>query len=184
MRIRIAAFAAALGLVLGACADQITPPTHTRVQHPTISRDVYDSGGGDTHGAQLLACPSRGEEESSVGVIGPEGGSLAVGATRLDVPPGAVPTETTFEILLPRSAFMEVEIRAVGTEHYVFDRPVVISIDLSRCGLDASSFITLQSAYIDSDTKVILELLGGSADPDAQTLTFQTGHLSGYAVAE
>jgi hypothetical protein len=37
--------------------------------------------------------------------------------------------------------------------------------------------------YIDSDTKAMLEPMGGVDNKLLKTITFTTGHLSGYAVA-
>jgi len=133
---------------------------------------------------QPLICPAATAQQSPVGVLGLVGGSVALGANRLTVPLGAIPSLTAFQITAPAGDAVEVDVSAVGLASFFFQAPVSITIDYSRCAPDAiPDGATLQVVYIDSDTKQILASMGGVNDPVARTITFQTSHLSGYEVA-
>ena len=131
----------------------------------------------------LLACPSTGTQ-TTTGVIGLLGGTISLGSTKISIPFGAVLEPTLFQIVIPESPYMEVEVHAVGLTTFLFKRPVQITIDYSRCSDDAiPAGAQLQGVYIDGDTKAVLEQMGGVDDHDSRRLTFSTPHLSGYAVA-
>jgi hypothetical protein len=117
-------------------------------------------------------------------VIGPRGGILAVDGSALAIPPGAVPVPTRFTFAVPASDIMQVEAHADGFEHYVFARPVVITIDYSRCAQSAEPLPSFSAWYIDTSTRSPLSWMGGVDDRRSHRLFFATGHLSGYAVSE
>ena len=132
----------------------------------------------------LLVCPTTLPAVSALGTIGIEGGTLSAGAVRLEVPAGAVLVPTLFEVVTPTSRYMEVQLSAVGVEHFVFEQPVRVTIDYSRCAAGAvPAGATLQGVHIEPLSKRVLEELGGTVDGSARTVTFSTGHFSSYAVA-
>ena len=171
----------AIAIVVGACADLTTRPdrrSSEQVYGPTASTGLPGSAE-----FQLLACPTA-EASSARAIIGPAGGTITVAGSSITIPFGAVPVPTEFEVMVPASSYMEVEIHAVGMERYVFLRPATVTIDYSRCPADAvPANAALQGVHIDTLTKQVLELMGGAADRDDHTVRFPTGHLSGYAVA-
>jgi hypothetical protein len=131
----------------------------------------------------LLACPSIGTQ-STTGIIGVLGGVLSLGTTKIEIPLGAVLEPTLFQVIVPESPYMEVEIHAVGLTTFLFKRPVRVTIDYSRCTDDAIPYgADLQGVYIDGQTKAVLQQMGGTDDRSSRRITFSTGHLSGYAVA-
>lgn len=132
---------------------------------------------------RLAICPVDSTETGDVGIIGTLGGVLSLGGTSISIPPGAVPQATAFQIVLPESQYMQVEIHAVGLSSFLFQQPVSVTLDYSRCpggALPAGS--TLHAVYVDS-TGAVLQDMGGQNDSTSRRLTFSTGHLSGYAVA-
>ena len=169
---------ATLVLALGAVAcDGLPTPTGTAKAQPrpVISVDVA--------APQLLACPTQ-DEASDRAVIGPEGGTLGARGTSITIPAGAVPEPTPFELVVPVSEYMEVEIHALGRSSYTFLQPATITINYARCPGDAIPMgAALGGVYIESGTHRVLELMGGTTDKSGHKLTFSTGHLSGYAVA-
>jgi hypothetical protein len=171
MRARLL-FVAAVGLGLGlGCSDSAVAPRNA------VSRT--DAVGSP----QLLACPSATTQQTT-GVVGLLGGILQLGNTTISIPAGAVLLPTLFEIVVPASPYMEVEIHAVGLTSFLFHEPATISIDYSRCGDGAiPDGAQLQGVYIDPITHAVLSEMGGADDRAAQRVTFTTGHLSGYAVA-
>ncbi len=179
---------AALSL-LAACSDSTaTSPSAPAV--PDAPNELLGISlglpvfGGSSDGARLVSCPSSGSTLSLRGLIGVDGGVLSAGAVKLEVPSGAVLLPTLFQVATPPSKAMEVSLTAVGVEHYVFQRPVTVTIDYSRCGLDAvPEGAVLEAVHIAPISKRILENMGGTVDPAARTITFTTGHFSSYAVA-
>ncbi|GLC23865.1 hypothetical protein [Roseisolibacter agri] len=176
--------AATLLLALaGAGCDRPDAPTAPRALAPTAA----PSGGllGSVVGGVLgtvtrLACPTEASRRGTA-VVGPEGGALVVDGFRVDFPAGAVPEPETFSLEVVAGQNLEIEVHAEGYAHYLFARPVTVTLDLSTCGglLPAG----LQAWYIDSDTKALLAPMGGLLDPTARTLRFQTPHFSGYTIA-
>ena len=169
---------ATLALALGAaaCDDVPTQSGATEVRGPRMSVS-------DARAPQLLVCPTQ-DATNSRAVIGPTGGSLSVRGSSITIPAGAVPEPTLFEVEVPVSKYMEVEIHAVGQPAYVFQKPATITINFARCPGDAIPMgATLAGAYIDGATGRVLEVMGGVVDKTGHKLIFITGHLSGYAIA-
>ena len=162
---------AGLAVSLAACADGPTAPT----AQVSAKKDK-----GRT--PPLLVCPVHRTQEASA-VIGPAGGTLAVGRSVMVVPQGAVSQPTEFTMTIPKSQYLEVEIDAAGYEHYVFDAPVSITLDYTRCQGKKFQDSPLSAWYIDSSTKEPLAEMAGVDERPSRLLTFWTNHLSGYAAA-
>ena len=132
---------------------------------------------GTLHG--LLDCPAD-QSLSATATVGPEGGTLAVGGFRVDFPAGAVRAPETFVLDVPAGRHLEIDVRAGSSEHYVFDTPVTVTLDASRCGLLPPG---LQVWNIDTDSKALLEPMGTVLDLLTRTVRFRTSHFSGYTIA-
>jgi hypothetical protein len=128
----------------------------------------------------LFACAGGNDDSTVKAIIGPKGGKLALGGFVMTVPKGAVLDTTTFVIKVPEAKVLKVKIRARGEPHFAFLKPVTITLDYSRCSAAPAD---PTAWYIDEDTNTELEQMPGSNDTAAQTFTLQTGHLSGYALA-
>lgn len=133
-------------------------------------------------GAQhdLLSCAGGDDDAKSVATIGPKGGTISLGGFVMVVPRGAVLDTTTFVMKVPQAKVLKVKIRARGEQHFTFEKPVTITLDYSRCTnvpADPTAW------YVDEDTNSELEQMPGQNDAAAQSFTLQTGHLSGYALA-
>ena len=81
---------------------------------------------------------------------------------------------------MPEAKVLKVKIRARDEQHFSFAKPVAITLDYSRCTKLPSD---PTAWYVDEDTNGELEQMPGVNNADAQTFTLQTGHLSGYALA-
>lgn len=175
-RLRAASFFALCG-ALSACSN--APESSTQHSLTAPSADATD-----VSSLTPLVCPVDTTQQSSVGLIGLLGGRLTLGANQLRIPLGAVLSLTGFQITLPAGNTVEADVSAVGLTSFLFQSPVSITIDYSRCPPGAiPDGANLQVVYIDSETKQILAAMGGVNDPRLRTITFQTGHLSGYEVA-
>jgi hypothetical protein len=172
---------ALLALAASACSDLTTgPDAESATLLPTheVRENLFASSA-----PELVTCPSS-ETYADRKTIGLFGGTLRAGGSSITIPFGAVLLPTTFELIVPPSPYMEIEIHAVGMQSYLFLLPATIRIDYSRCEADAiPTNANLQGVYIDDLTKTVLELLGGQIDRTNRVIRFPTIHLSGYAVA-
>jgi len=163
--------------VAAACDDLPTQGGHAE------RRELRLSTTQEAPAPRLLACPTN-DEARAAAVIGPEGGTLGARGTSITIPAGAVPEPTAFEVVVPVSPYMEIEIHAVGQASYAFAQPAAVTINFARCPDDAvPDGATLEGVYVESGTRRVLEHMGGTADEDGKKITFATPHLSGYIVA-
>ena len=133
-------------------------------------------------GTNILECPTNQTTTASA-VVGSLGGIVQVGATSISIPAGAISLPTLIQVTVPASNYMEIDVSAVGFDSFVFQQPVSITIDYSRCNRSNIDQTTLHVWHIDPATHDLLEDMGGVDDKVAQHISFSTGHLSGYAVA-
>lgn len=134
---------------------------------------------------RLIDCGLAGLEPIAELDTDTNGGSLAVGREQLRVPSGAVHGPVRLSMVTPVSANVELELHAVGFSSYTFKKPVTVRIDYSRCDASAiASEASLRVVHIDPVTRAVLQDMGGTVDPVARTITFETDHFSSYAVAD
>jgi hypothetical protein len=172
MKRTVLSWSIVVALTGAAChSDQVTNPAPATAAARALAT-----------GANLIECPSSVTTTTSA-VVTPLGGLVSLGGTSISVPAGAVLVPTLIEVTLPASRYMEVDISVPGVEHFVFELPVTITVEYSRCTRSDIALSPLTAWYIDSETKALLEAMGGVDDKVARTVTFTTPHLSGYALA-
>lgn len=169
LSVRAATLAAAI-VAAAACADQ-TP----------LGSDRADTG------FQLLRAPAAvqpaattdtdGTSSSSARVIGPEGGTLQVGAHRIVFPAGALTQPTEIRMTLD-DEYVGVELEPHGI---VFPAGREPTLTLGYAGVDASNFASLAVAYVEDDA--ISEVLPTRRDAQAQTVQARLRHFSLYATS-
>jgi hypothetical protein len=133
-------------------------------------------------GGTLIQCPNA-IPSSTTALVSPLGGVVSLGGTSISVPAGAVLVPTLISVTTPASQYMEVDISVPGIEHFLFELPVTVTVSYARCTRSDIDKTPLSAWYIDSETKALLESMGGVDDKVARTVTFTTPHLSGYALA-
>ena len=185
--IRVTEFRLAFALLaVAACSGDVTSP------NPPAKADAGTSESigwwpipslTDVSGATLISCPTT-SPQSVTQHIGLSGGVLAIGNTRVVIPLGAVLFPEDFTLTIPESPYAEIRVRAGSAEHYLFQRPVLMSIDYSRCATPELDQRALSVWNIDPDSKALLEQMLGVDLKLTHTITFTTIHLSGYAVAD
>jgi len=170
---RIAVTLALVAGVFVACASpDITAPVKRTAQTGRLL------GLGDN----LVECPSSDAATSSA-IVTPLGGVVSAGGTTISIPAGALLSAATVTVTVPASNLMEVDISVEGTQHFIFESPVTVTLSYARCARGNLDKAPLTVWHIDSETKALLEPMGGIDDKLLRTVTFITGHLSGYAVA-
>lgn len=129
----------------------------------------------------LITCPTNTTQTTSA-LVGVLGGTVSLGGSSISIPSGALSVPTLITVTIPAGQFMEVDVQANDYTSFLFNQPVNITIDYSRCNRNLSGD-TLTVWNIDEQSKALLENMGGVNDTTTQSITFSTGHLSGYAVA-
>jgi hypothetical protein len=185
--IRVTEFRLALAvLLLTACSGDVTSPARPAEVSSGATGSLLPWRGwpdAQTSGATLINCPTA-TTQSVTSHIGPLGGLLALGNTRVVIPLGAVLFPQDFTLTIPASQFAEIRVRAGTAEHYLFRYPVLMTIDYSRCATPELDSHALSVWNIDEDSKALLEQMIGVDEKLTHTIVFTTIHLSGYAVAD
>ena len=114
-------------------------------------------------------------------MLGLLGGIVSLNGSSVLLPLGAVLEPTSIGLTIPASQYMEIRVTANGS-HFLFERPISITIDYSRCPADIQSK-TLKIYEIDPLTKELLEEMGGVDNKLTKRITVSTLHLSGFAIA-
>jgi len=130
----------------------------------------------------LLRCPTT-QTQTTTALVSTLGGVVSVGATSVQIPAGALTVATSITLTIPASQYMEIEVKANDLTSFLFQQSVSITIDYSRCSASEANKAPLSVWHIDTQTKALLENMGGTDSKTSHTITFSTGHLSGYAVA-
>ena len=130
-----------------------------------------------------VACATSGRKRAHA-IIGPAGGSIALGNTVLAVPAGAVAAPQRFDVHLPPSDHLAIEVTAKGFASFRFLTPVSVSVDYSRCGSADLAKRSVAMWHVDETTGALLERMHSVVDAERRTITFATPHLSVYVMAE
>ena len=155
-------------LALGACADG-------GGMLPELRRDPEN--------VKLLVCPTM-ETSVASGLMDPIlGGLLTAAGTTVSVPPRAVTVPTLMVLTVPASIYVEIDVTVPGVESFLFNRPITVSIDYSRCQQSILENRELMVWHLDPLTHSPLEDMQATDNRPARKITFETGHLSGYAIA-
>jgi len=133
-------------------------------------------------GATLVECPESTTFTASA-LLGPLGGELTAGGATIIVPPGALLEPVNVTMTVPASRYVEIDVSVSGVDHFTFELPVSVVISYARCTRGDLDRSPLTAWYIDHENKTLLAPMGGIDDKLLRTVTFTTGHLSGYALA-
>ena len=180
MRSRVIRFVGAVLAfsVVSSCADAPTAPSRLE---PATSADSS---------AQLLGlfrprplyCPTS-EAQTTTSVLDAVGGVISVAGTSVLVPAGALLGPTSITLTVPASSFMEIDVSVEGTEHFLFQLPITVTVSYARCGSLLARFLPLDAWYWNPETRRLLELMPSIDNKLTRTVTFVTPHLSGYIIA-
>lgn len=121
-------------------------------------------------------------DASATRLLGVAGGSLQLNGHALSLPEGAVAELTEFNLAVPASDRVEVQVRAGATQHFTFLTPVTLTLDYSRCTDDELAGKTLRIFYWDRATGEFLQDMGGTDDRTNRRIEAKTDHLSDYVV--
>ena len=181
-------------LAIGACRDTVGVDRGRARRAATGPGVVASAEFASSTDPTLLACPTA-DSVSASGVIDNTGGTIEMNGASIRIPPGAVAGPTVFTLTLPPSGYMEVRIEATswtpdsttpigldGRPAFVFQRPVAVAIDYSRCA-DVPDDQLLQAWFLDAETKAPLEHMPGADIRLTHIYFLNTSHLSTYALS-
>jgi len=131
---------------------------------------------------RILWCPTS-ETATQSAVVDALGGLVSAGGTTISIPAGALLGPTNVTVTVPASNYMEVDISVEGVDHFLFELPVAVTVSYARCARFRTFFGVVTAWHIDSETKALLEAMPSVDNKLARSVTFITGHLSGYALA-
>lgn len=163
---------------IGSCADAPTAPSRLE---PDASADSSAKLLG-LFGPRPLYCPTS-TTQSTTTVLDALGGLLSVAGTSVLVPAGALLGPTEITLTVPASNYMEIDVKVTGTEHFLFELPITVTVSYARCGSLVARLLPLDAWYWDPATREFLELMPSIDNKLTRTVTFTTPHLSGYIIA-
>jgi hypothetical protein len=173
---------AAIALAALAC-DSPMQPERAAAAGPSLARSANGqlhamNAGAANAGApgQVVACSNR---QSAVGsaLIGPSGGTLVVGNSRLIVPPGALTEPTLISGTVPDTAIAIIEFEPTGLH---FRKPAGLQLDVAGC--NATTYDSPAVVYVD-DAGNTSERIDAVFSNDWHTVAAPIEHFSGYAFA-
>jgi hypothetical protein len=176
---RIRFVGAIMALVaIGSCADGPTAPSKLE---PSASSDSSANLFG-LFGPRPLYCPTS-QTQTTTNVVDALGGLLSVAGTTVLVPAGALLGPTQITVTVPASNFMEIDVTVAGTEHFLFELPITVTVSYARCSSFLARFFPLTAWHWDPETRKFLERMPSIDNKLTRTVTFTTPHLSGYIIA-
>ena len=87
-------------------------------------------------------------------------------------------------LAVPVTQYAEVDITALDIQHLLFNKPVTVTIDYNRCWRPELDTSPLTAWYLSPLLGTPIEKMPSTDDKSAHVVTFTTGHLSSYALAE
>jgi hypothetical protein len=162
---------------MAACSDSTTALGDSNTTDGVDTRRF----GTNDQTPQLIECPSTTTQttERTITLLG---GTISLGGTQVLIPAGALLAPVKIVLTVPASKYMEIDVSVAGADHFLFEKPIVVAIDYSRCS-EAATRGFLSAWHIDTDSKALLEKMLGVDDKLNRRVIFTTGHLAGYARA-
>ena len=125
---------------------------------------------------QVVACSAH-EVEVGSAIIGPAGGTLVVGDSRLVVPPGAILQPTLISGTIPDTNVAIIEFQPTGLH---FHKPAGLQLDVSGCNPPATGSPAV--VYVD-ENGTPHEQIPAVFSNSWHTVAAPIEHFSGYAFA-
>jgi hypothetical protein len=177
-------FAVLLASGIAACSESptsIADPQSTLIPLP-LPLPLPGGGDDEESGPTPLRCPTD-DFKVNVDLITPLGGVVRAAGSAIRLPEGSLLEPTIIAMIVPASRFMEIDIRANWLEHFVFQKPVRVVIDYSRCPNWRLNQGPLSVWYWNPVTRELIENMNAEDHRDKKRIVFWTTHLSGYVIA-
>jgi len=171
MRLWPALLWGAVGALILGCGDRspLGVPSQAPTPHGALFGPLAPSG--------LLACQPL-PYDSTTQTIGPEGGTIQIGAHSLVIPAGALASPTTITAVVASGPVNAVRFQPEGLQ---FEQTAYLTMSYANCNL-LGSLAPKRIAYT-TDALDILEYLLSADNLFARRVTGQLHHFSEYAIA-
>ena len=161
----------AISLVLIGCSRSPLDPAQSATSEPTLLTRAVDRNAGEASAAPVNLYTEA--------VISAEtGGRLELLDVMLEVPPGAVPNDTTFSVFIPDDAVFYNEF---GTDGLAFDVPVRVTMSYRDANLTGVDETSIRIGYFNEETGAI-EDVQCQVDLLRRTVTAELTHFSAYGL--
>lgn len=165
--------------VSASCSDGPTAPS--RLEPGTVSDSSAKLLG--LFGPKPLWCPTS-TPQTTTAVLDALGGVLSIGETNVLVPAGALLGPTEITLTIPASNFAEIDVTVTGTEHFIFQLPITVTVSYAHCSLNfLQRLLPFSVWHWDPSTRQFFERMPSLDNKVTRTITFTTPHLSGYIIA-
>lgn len=170
-RLRLTLLVGATAVFLG-CRDNSPLEAPTAVPNPqgSLLGSLWQPTG-------LLNC-SPLPYDSVTQTVGPEGGTIVVGAHSLSIPAGALDSAVAITAVAPSDSVNRVIFEPSGL---VFQQRATLQMSYANCNLLGST-LPKNIAYVDDGLSILYYLLSVD-NPPTQTVTGRLEHFSEYAIA-
>jgi hypothetical protein len=158
-------------LVAGSCSE---PSPLGVVAGPRQSASAL---GAPTIFPSLLSCTPQ-PYDSVTQTVGPDGGTIAVGAYSLLIPAGALDSAVSITAVATSDTVNQIRFQPEGL---VFRPKAYLTMSYANCST-LGSLVPREIVQI-TDSLQVLDVLNSSDDPVSQSVTGKLKHFSGYAVA-
>jgi len=172
MRLWPAVLLGAVGALILGCGDRspLGVPSQAPTPHDALIGNPLAPTG-------LLACQPL-LYDSTTQTIGPEGGTIQIGAHSLVIPAGALASPTTITAVVASGPVNAVRFQPEGLQ---FEQTAYLTMSYANCDV-LGSLAPKRIAYT-TDALGILEYLLSADDLFAQRVTGELHHFSEYAIA-
>jgi hypothetical protein len=181
----------ALSLGAGAAIAGCTDPATTAPAAPAVEVPIGNTATQD-HNASPSPSPARTEVRNGGlvskcrplaplnvhRVIGPAGGTLAIGPHTLTIPPGALSRHVNIRAKIGGKSVNVIELKP---DWLVFEAPAVLTMSYANCDREGRTN-ALRIAVV-NETLGIVDYVSSSDDAATQTVTGSIPDFSNYAVA-
>jgi hypothetical protein len=171
------------GAAIAGCADPATTAPAARVVEESVgntaTQDHNASPARSVAGNAGLLSKCRPLAPLTVHrVIGPAGGTLAIGPHTLTIPSGALSRHVNIRAKIGGKSVNVVELKP---DRLVFQAPAVLTMSYANC--DREGRTSALSIAVVNDTLGIVDYVSSSDDSATQTVTGNIPDFSNYAVA-
>ena len=167
--------------VVTACTDGPTTPVAAPLQTASDASAAHRGSYGRGYNSWrsgLVQCENHPAYVGSA-VIGPAGGQILVGTSRVIVPPGALNTKVTITATIPAGDNLEISFE-FSPHGLVFRKPAGLVLDASGC--DIPSYYAPSIVYLGENGE-ILEYIESYYSNYWHFVAAPIWHFSRYAVA-
>jgi hypothetical protein len=100
------------------------------------------------------------------------------------IPLGALLSDVTVTLTVPAGTRRAIDVSVEGSEGFIFELPITVTVSYAQCPATLRTLLIPISAWhYNPDPFQLLQLMPSIDNKVLRSVTFTTGHLSGYLLA-